>query len=203
MPVEYGYAQQAMEQVAERRGQPLEWPQPDAEGLYAVDEQILWGGYTEDLAAPGGQGVLIAAARREGQEWGVRMNVGFLGQNWSWRQNGIDLAAVLAEGMQQALDQVAAAQTIAAADLGTWQLDLTIGGLAGAGDYQRCLAYLQGISLVDSIAVLAARPGTVTFRLGLSAVPGYLEETLERGQVLQRAEDGDDWLLAGALPDDG
>jgi hypothetical protein len=203
MPVEYGYAQQAMEQVAERRGQPLEWPQPDAEGAYAVDQQILWGGYTEDLAAPGGQGVLIAAARREGQEWGVRINLGFRGQNWSWRQNDIDLAAVLAEGMQQAVDQVAAAQTIVAGDLGTWQQDMTVRGLAGADDYRRCLAYLQGISLVDNVTVLSARPGMVSFRLVLNAVPSYLEEILERSEVLQRAEEGGGWLLAGALPNEG
>jgi len=203
MPVEYGYAQQAMEEVAERRGQPLAWPSPDPEGLYAVDQQILWGGYTEDLADSSGQGVLIAAARREGQEWGVRINLGFRGQHWSWRQSDIDLPAALTEGMQQAVDQVAAVQTIAASDLGIWQQDLTVRGLAGAADYRRCLAYLQGISLVDSVAVVSARPGTVTFRLGLSALPSYLEEIIDSGDVLQRAAEGDGYLMAGAQADDG
>jgi hypothetical protein len=207
MPLEYGYAQQAMEQVADRRGQPLVWPDPDPEGSYAVDEQILWGGYTEDLAQPGGDGVLIAAARREGLEWGVRINLGFRGQHWSWRQNDIDLVVALSEGMQQVIDQVATVQTIAASDLGSWQQDLTVSGLAGAQHYRRCLAYLQGISLVERVEVVSARTGAVTFRLGLSAMPSYLEEILESGQVLQRSEEGDSWLLAGALagalPDDG
>jgi len=203
MPVEYGYAQQVMEQVAERRGQPLAWPSPDEEGSYAVDQQILWGGYTEDLADAGGGGVLIAAARREGQEWGLRINLGFRGQHWSWRQNDIDLPAALTEGMQQAVDQLAAVQTIAASDLGIWQQDLTVRGLAGAADYRRCLAYLQGISLVDSVAVVSARPGSVTFRLGLTALPSYLEEIIDSGDVLRRAEEGDGYLMAGALADEG
>lgn len=203
MPLEYEYALRAMEQVAERRGQPLAWPSPDEQGAYAVDEQILWGGYTEDLAGPGGEGVLIAAARREGPEWGVRINVGFRGQHWSWRQSDIDLSAALTEGMQQVVDQVAAVQTIAASDLGIWQQELTVRGLSGADHYRRCLSYLQGISLVDRVEVVKAQPGAVTFRLGLSAVPSYLEAILDSGQVLQRREEGDGWLLAGALPDDG
>jgi len=203
MPLEYGYARQVMEQVAEWRGQPLVWPSPDEEGSYAVDEQILWGGYTEDLAAPGESGVLIAAARREGVEWGVRINVGFRGQHWSWRQSDIDLAAALAVGMQEAVDQVAASQTIAASDLGTWQQELTVRGLVGAEHYRRCLAYLQGISLVERVEVVHAQAGAVTFRLGLSAMPDYLEDILESSEVLQRAEEGDGWLLSGTLPDDG
>jgi len=202
MPLEYGYAQQAMEHVAEWRGQPLAWPSPDPQGSYAVDEQILWGGYTEDLAAPGGENVLIAAARREGVEWGVRINVGFQGQHWSWRQNDLDLTVALTQGMQQVVDQVAAAQTIAASDLGSWQQELTVGGLTGAEPYRRCLAYLQGISLVDRVEVVNARPGAATFLLELTAMPSYLEEILDSGNVLQRAEQGGDWLLAEALPDD-
>ena len=149
------------------------------------------------------RGVLIAAARREGTEWGVRINVGFRGQHWSWRQSDIDLTAALTEGMQQVVDQVAAVQTIAASDLGIWQQDLTVRGLSGATYYRRCLSYLQGISLVDRVEVISAQPGAVTFRLGLSAMPSYLEVILDSGQVLQRAEEGDGWLWAGALPDDG
>jgi len=203
MPLDYSYAQQAMEQISEWRGQPLAWPSPDQDGSYAVDEQILWGGYTEDLMASSVEGVLIAAARREGMEWGVRINVGFRGQHWSWRQNDIDLVVALTEGMQQVVDQVAAVQTIAASDLGTWQQELSVRGLAGAEHYRRCLAYLQSISLVERVDVINAQPGAVTFRLGLTAMPSYLEEILDSGQVLQRAEEGDSWLLLGALPDDG
>jgi hypothetical protein len=191
-----------MKEAAEQRGLPLDWPSPDAEGVYPVDEQILWGGYTEDFAASRGEGVLIAAARREGPEWGVRINLGFQGQHWNWRLNDIDLQAALNEGLQQAVDQIAAVNTIAAADLGSWQQELTVTGLRGAGDYRRVLNYLQNISVVQEVAVVAARPGTVTFRLALSALPQYLEESLATEGVFERIDPESDWSLVPVLPDD-
>jgi len=202
MPVEFGYTQQSMEDVARRRGLPLQWPNPDAEGVYPVDEQILWGGYTEDLAASRNEGVLIAAARREGPEWGLRINLGYLGQHWTWRLNDIDLQAALTEGMQQAVDQIAAGNTIAASDLGSWQQEVTVAGLGNAEDYRRCLNYFQNISVVEDVAVIAAQPGTVTFRLQLSALPRYLEESIEAGGVLERSAAEGRYVLVGVLPGD-
>jgi hypothetical protein len=202
MPVEFGYTHQSMEDVARRRGLPLQWPSPDAEGIYPVDEQILWGGYTEDLAASRDEGVLIAAARREGPEWGLRINVGYLGQHWTWRLNDIDLQAALTEGMQQAIDQVAAVNTIAASDLGSWQQEVTVSGLGNAEDYRRCLNYLQNISVVEDVAVIAAQPGTVTFRLMLSALPRYFEESIDAGSVLERSAAEGRYVLVGVLPGD-
>jgi hypothetical protein len=202
MPIEFGDTRQSMEDVAERRGLPLEWPTPDAEGVYQVDEQILWGGYTEDLALAGEEGVMIAAARREGAEWNVRINLGYQGQNWSWRLDDIDLQAALTEGMEQTVDQIAAVNTIEAADLGSWQQEVTVTGVGSAADYRRCLNYLQGISVVDGVTVVAARPGAVTFRLSLSALPRYLEQTLESGGVLERADAGGAYLLVGVDPSD-
>jgi hypothetical protein len=202
MPVEFDYTRQAMEAVAEQRGLPLEWPSPDAEGAYAVDEQILWGGYTEDLAASLGEGVLIGAARREGPEWSVRINLGYQGQHWSWRLSDLDLQAALVAGTEQAIDQIASVNTIAASELGSWQQELTVTGLGNADSYRRCLRYLQDISLVDGVAVVAAQPGAVTFRLALNALPRYFEETLEDGGVLARADAEGHYALVEAPQDD-
>jgi len=202
MPIEFDYALQSMQDVAERRGLPLEWPTPDAEGTYQVDEQILWGGYTEDLLAPHDEGILIAAARREGPEWGVRLNLGYQDQRWSWRQNDLDLQAALVEGVQQVVDQIAAANTIAASDLGSWQRDLTVAGLGDAGGYRRCLGYLQNMSVVEAVEVISAQPGSVTFRLELRALPLYLEQMLDTGGVLERDGESGEYTLVQAAPDD-
>ena len=80
MPVEYEYIRYVLEDVALARGIPLRWPEPGPEGEFAVDPQLLWGGYAEDLATAGGGGVMIAAARREGLEWSVRINLSFEGR---------------------------------------------------------------------------------------------------------------------------
>ena len=184
MPVEFAYAWQSMAEVAERRGLPVNWPSPDAEGNFPVDAQLLWGGYTEDLGVDSGRGALIMAARREGMEWGVRSNMTYGSQSWTWRVQDIDLQLALTESLQLAVDQVAAANTIAAADLGAWMHQLTVSGLRNADDYERCLSYLQDIGVVEDVSVISATPGLVIFRLQLSALPRYLEETLLGGRVL-------------------
>ena len=203
MPLEYAYVQPALEDVAQQRGLPLLWPEPGPEGDYGVDPQLLWGGYTEELSNVPREGVMIAAARREGVEWSVRINLEFEGRNQAWRLNDIELQAALTEGLQQAVDQLAALDTIAASDIGSWSQELVVNALNGPGDYQLCLGYLQGISVVDEVAVVAARPGSVTFRLALSALPDYLEKSLAGDGVLWQPEPDGPWELQRVVPDDG
>ena len=203
MPVEYAYLQPALDDVAQQRGLPLRWPEPGPEGDFGVDPQLLWGGYTEDLPTNPKEGVMIAAARREGMEWSVRINLGYEGRNQAWRLNDIELQAALTEGLQQVTDQLAALDTIAATDIGSWSQELVVTGLNGPADYQRCLGYLQGISIVDEVAVVAARPGSVTFRLALTALPDYLERSLAGDAVLTQPDPGGPWELVRVVPDDG
>jgi hypothetical protein len=202
-PVEFTDVMQSLTDVAAGRGLPLEWPDPGPEGAYGVDPQLLWGGYTEDLATPDGKGVMIAAARREGPLWGVRLNLGYQDEHWAWRLEDIDLHVALAAAMHEAVDQIAAAHTIAAGDLGSWQQDMTVSGLHDAADYQRLLAYLQSLSVVDSVAVVAARPAAVTLRLALRALPKYFEESLAAGGVVEWVESESQYRLLETEPDDG
>ena len=188
MPVEFAYAWRTMAEVANQRGMPLDWPEPDDEGNYTVDPQLLWGGYTEDLGLSPDQGAIILAARREGVEWGVRSNMSYGGQSWTWRVQDIDLQTALVESLEQAVDHAAAAYTIAASDLGSWTYQLTVSGVRSSSDYSRCLSYLQNIGIVKAVAVLSAEPAEVNFGLELSADPRYLEETLAGGKVLKADE---------------
>ena len=86
---------------------------------------------------------------------------------------------------------MAASSAIAATDLGAWDHELTVTGLNGAADYRDCLAYLQGIGIVDNVTVVSAKPATMTFRLRLSALPQYLEQELASGAVLSEGDNGD------------
>jgi hypothetical protein len=97
--------------------------------------------------------------------------------------------------MQQAVNLVAAANTIAATDLGNWTHELNVAGIGNAGDYARCLGYLQQLSMVNRVSVVSAQPGSVTFRLELGALPQYLEETLLGGQFLGFDEDEHNYYL--------
>lgn len=198
---DHGLVQEAAPEPGEEPAQ-ASIETPAVGNVYAVDPQLLWGGYTEDLATPDGKGAMIVAARREGPEWAIRINLSYKGSHWAWRLQDIDLRAALVTAMHQAVDQVAEANSIAAADLGNWEQDLTVAGLRGAGDYQRCLAYLQGLNIVESVAVVSARPGVATFRLALRALPRYLEESLAADGVLSWVEGEGRYLLAEATPDE-
>lgn len=194
-PLEFSYAWRSMGGEAARRGLNVRWPVADEDGQYQIDAQLLWGGYTEDLGAGQRGGVMIAAVRREGPEWSVRNNVSYNGEDWTWRVQDIDLQSALTQSMQQAIDRIAAANTIAASELGIWGYELTIGGLRNAHDYQRCLAYLQGLSVVNHVAVISAGQGNVVFKLELSAVPQYLEEALGTGKFMELNEDDGKYFL--------
>jgi len=195
MPVEFAYTWGAMADVAATRGFPVNWPEVDEQGRYLIDAQLLWGGYTEDLGIGHGSSAMIVAARREGLEWSVRSNLTYNNQNWTWRIQNIDLQAALTQSMQEAVDLAAAANTITASDLGTQVHELTVAGLGDAGDYERCLGYLQQLSVVDQVSVVSAQPGNVTFRLELNALPQYLEETLLAGRFLEFDEDERNYFL--------
>ena len=184
MPVEFEYVWETMADVADARGMPLARPQPDDEGAYAVDLQLLWGGYTEDLTESGPVDALIIAARREGPEWNVRMNLDYMGALRSWRYRDGDIQNAIVEGLQQAIDEISAGSSIAAADQGQWSFPLAVTGLSAAGDYIRCLGYLQGLSLVDHVRVSAARSGRVQFVLRLNALPEYFQRALASDGIL-------------------
>jgi hypothetical protein len=194
MPVEYAYAWGAMNTVAAIRGQAVVWPQPDEEGIYPVNAQLLWGGYTEDITGDDGA-IMIAAARREGIEWSVRLNLDYGGQTWAWRLHDVDLQQALGNSMHEAVNRVAASNTIAAIDQGQWLHQLTVSGIVDAEDYRLCLGYLQNLSIVDRVSVTAASRGVVHFSLELNATPLYLDETLASGSLLDYYEADNSWAL--------
>lgn len=188
LPEEWRYAWESMAQVAEDRGLPLAWPKADEEGMYPVDSQLLWGGYTEDLVGAGGTGVMIVAARREGATWNVRSNLQYRDDAWAWRTQDYDLQQILIESMHRAVDQVAEASAIVASDRGHWDYELTVTGLARGADYQRCLALLSDIGVIDSIGVTSAQAGRFRFRLDLTAMPRYLEQVLDSSRQFEAAD---------------
>ncbi len=209
MPIELEYVWLGMADLANDRGMPLRWPEADENGEFAADVQLLWGGYTEKLNAvetnsegqindeqvndeqindeqindePGE--TLVVAALLDGPEWNVRMNLDYEGLRWSERFRGVDLEIVLDQGLNLAIDQIVAASSIAATELGEWQVDLTVTQLVNADDYARCLAYLQGLSVVENVQVKSASAGRVQLSLALNAAPEYLQRYLLSGKTL-------------------
>lgn len=186
MPVEYAYAWDAVSDVARLRGMPLKWPELDEEQLEQVDLQLLWGGFTDQVETAGADsaGVVIVAARREGPAWNLRWNFGGGDETTGWRNSDQDLVFALVEGLHRLVDFVAARDAILPSALGDWRYELVVSGLHSGDDYVRCLAYLEGLGLVDGVAVLAATAGEVTFSLDLNAMPEYLLAEIDRDRRL-------------------
>lgn len=195
MPIELEYAFAHLAQVAAERGLPIRRPEPDEEGNYPVDLQLLWGGFTEELTDAGPADALVVAALREGPEWNVRMNLEYGDLRWSWRARGLDLQELLEQGMHETVSEIAANAAIDPADVGSWRQEIVVSGVTNAADYARCLAYLQSVSLVEDIRVLAAAPGRVQFSLGLNALPDHLARTLAKDGQLVPAGAGFEYTL--------
>ena len=194
-PLEFGYAWEAVEDIAVMRGLPVSWPELDEEEAQLVDMRLVWGGFTDYLVERGApaDGVAIVAARREGPLWTLRWNLASDGQSWSWRSSDQELMFALAQGIHQMTDQLAAVNTIAASEQGLGTVDITIGKLNGATDYAACLEYLQKLSLVTAVEILGADPDRVHFRLHLNASSEHLVEAFDRGSVLLPARAGNEY----------
>ena len=194
-PVEFGYAWEAVEDIASMRGLPVSWPELDEEEMQLVDMRLVWGGFTEYLVERGApeDGVAIIAARREGPEWTLRWNLAIGDQQWTWRNGDLELMFALAQGIHAMTDQVSAINTIAASEQGLSTVDVTIGELNSAEDYVDCLEYLQGLSVVTAVEILGADPGRVHFQLQLNAASAYLSEAFKRGSVLLPASRDSDY----------
>jgi hypothetical protein len=185
-PVEYGYAWQSMADIASMRGLPVSWPELDEEELQLLDMSLVWGGFTDYLVERGAppDGVVIVAARRELSVWVLRWNLSIGKQSWNWRNNDKELMFALAQGIHHMSNQVAAINTIAASEQDSWIIDVSISALNNAQDYVDCLEYLQNLSLVTAVEILAADPGQVNFRLQLNASSEHLSAAFDRGSVL-------------------
>ncbi len=195
MPIEFEYAWDRMSEVAETRGMPITRPQPDDAGKYAVDPQLLWGGYTEELDEFGPVDALLIAARREGPEWNVRMNLDYMGKMWSWRNQDTEIENALVDGLQQAIDEISVVNSITAADQGHWNFEITVTGLLTGADYTRCLSYLQAVSMIDRVRVSEAGPGWVHFILNLNALPDHLLQTLAADRIVAASPTAGEYVL--------
>lgn len=194
-PVEYEYAWLTLEDVAALRGLPVIWPELDEEEAQLIDLGLVWGGFTDYLVERGApaDGVAIVAARRVGPQWVLRWNLAAGEQHWSWQNADHELMFALVDGIHRITDEFAAANAIAASEQGQWTVDVSVGELRNGEDYARCLQYLQGLSLVKAVDILAAEPGLVRFRMQLNAAPEHLDEAFNRGSMLFTARSGSDY----------
>lgn len=198
MPVEYQYEFDRMVDSAERRGLPVAWPGLPPELMEQVDVQLLWGGYTDQLVGEGTNtaAVAVVAARREGAEWNVRWTYADRSTSNSWRSRAPSLEAALDDGVQQLADLVARINTIGAAGPGRFRVELLLKDLGDSEGYARSLTYLEGLGIVDAVAVAGVGPAGVRLALELNAEPSYLDGILRQDGFFEPGDVPGVWRLA-------
>ncbi len=185
-PVEFAYAWEAIQDIANSRGLSVSWPKLDEEKEQLMDLSLIWGGFTDYLIGRGApaDGVVIVAARREGAQWLLRWNMTAGEQRWHWRNIDRELKFALLEGIHQMTNQLASANAIAASEQRQWTAMVSVSALSSVRDYVRCFEFLQNLSLVTSVGILGAEPGRVHFNLQLNASPEYLNAAVSRSLLL-------------------
>jgi hypothetical protein len=186
MPLEYDYAWAALTDVAGIRGLPISWPDLDEEQTQELDLQLLWGGFAEDLISEeDNESAVIVAARREGPIWNVRWNFATAESTASWRIRDRELSFALVDGLHRLTELVATRNSIAPSGQGNWQIELHISGFRGGDDYARCLAYLEGLTVVDRVDIIEVGRGDIRFSLSLNALPQYLQNEIAVDDTLE------------------
>jgi hypothetical protein len=190
MPPAYQYELDRMAEAAESRGLPVEWPGLPEELMAAVDVQLLLGGYTDQLVAPGSdsQGAAVIAAQRQAGQWNVRWTYRDPADptsETSWRSSAPELQAALVQGVNELVDRVAAMNAIEPSGQGEYATVLLLTGLRGSQDYARGLAYLENLSIVDGVQVLGIGPAGLRLQLALNAAPEYLESVFRQDGVIE------------------
>ena len=101
----------------------------------------------------------------------------------------------MVDGIHQLAGIAAAANSIDPGSLGEWQLEVKVTGFRNSADYARCLAYLQGLGLVDEVGVAHAGPDGIVFNLSLNAAPEFLGRYIEQDRVLESLEFDNEYQL--------
>lgn len=109
--------------------------------------------------------------------------------NDSWTSEGESLDAVLSTGINRLADTLAqryAPQTFAGEAA---RLELTVSAINSLDDYARAQRYLAGLSSVDQVNVVSAKPGQVIFEVRALGGDQALDQAITIGRTLQ-AEPG-------------
>jgi hypothetical protein len=178
----------ALSRTAQQRGIEFVLPAMDAEDLARIDPDTLWGGPSSAaLAAASRYGTpvaLVARLSRSGTGWSARLTLADGGRPEDWASNFGDANAALAAAANGLADRLAQRFALAAAERVVADYEVTIAGIAGADDYARVMAYLGGLSVVQSFAPRAAEGSTLSIAATLTVAPARLRQVLAIAGVL-------------------
>jgi hypothetical protein len=173
-------------QAAQGRAVPVVLPLRDSQDLAAVSYADVWGDFSEPVVRGSARyqadAVLVGRARLFPQGMpDVRWTLLAGGERAEWRGGVADGPQGLADRLAQRLTTGTAA--------GPTRTRLVVSGIASFEDYGRVLAHLEGLDVVESLAVARADGEQVDFELGLRGGTERLVDALALRRLLEPASD--------------
>ena len=171
---------------AAKRGVYLQMPvlTVDGEVIEEVPEIAdIWGGFTEQLnpfaASLGVNTILLAAATNRMGSWQIRWNLQSKHGPASFTSAATSLDGALAQGLNLAIDQIAAAEVIAITDQGRWRESIDVMHLPDAAAYQQLMLSLKQQRLIEQVQVDFASNQQVRLVLITNTSPEIVWQELE------------------------
>ncbi len=172
------YARFVLQDNASRRGVHLELPEMVVDGEVIEEAPKLadiWGGFTEQLSpfaqSLGADTTVLAAASHKLNGWQVRWNFKSKHGAGSFTSIGTSLDEALGEGLNLAIDQIAAPEVVAVSDQGQWRESIDILHLPDATAYHQLMGILSQQRLVNSVQLESASSQKLRLILVLNTSP--------------------------------
>jgi hypothetical protein len=187
---------QSLTKTARTRGLRVFFPLLDLEERQMVPASELWGGYTDGVerVAERYAADTFLIGRVSEMAYGsynVRWLLHDHGNEQFWRGGPhMSLEEAMRDGAQELADRLAARYAVAAGDMSQAGAQrIVVEGVQSADDYASVLRYLDGLSLVDSVAVMIVDQDTLTLSLSMSGDGQRLIDTVRLGQILELSQD--------------
>jgi hypothetical protein len=178
----------------ERRGLPMVLPQVDPAAADAPTVADLKQGdpaRLQQTSAPyAAQEVASAVITRAGDAWRGRFTLLRGEHGATWVAQGPTVEEVVAQGVDQWADALAAPAVAAGSATTTEAVDLQVEGITNTQQFGRVETYLRTVPGVSQVRVRRLEPGVVTFRVIAAGGMAVLAQGIGSGQVLQPAAGG-------------
>jgi hypothetical protein len=182
----------ALRQHMDRRGLPLALPLTDPTDTGSLTVSDIKQGDTGKLqqaSVPYGAQELATAVLSKAQDgtWRGRFTLLRGERSATWVAQGLTLDEVVAQGVDQWADALAAPAAAAGSATTTEAVDLQVEGITNSRQFGRVEAYLRTVPGVSQVSVSRLEPGLVTFRVITAGGMAVLAQGVGSGQVLQPA----------------
>ncbi len=195
----------AVTDAADQRGLPVVMPLMDLEDRNALQVSDLWGGFEENIRRASQRylpDVILAGRlhRQDRRVWSGDWMLYLPDGVEQWQMQGKSDLALAREGVQRAVDLLAARFAPQSASQGVEALRIRVSGMLNLADYVLVKDYLQSLVMIEQLDLLAAGPEQVSFLARVQGGREALERGILLGGVLESMVASDEVVQAEASP---